>query len=409
MSVSLNHVSTFLNIFHSSIDGRIAKERQDTRDFNWERKGPLPDLGNQNRRVSDRPGYGRNFDAMSDAGSERGGRRNMDQGDGKVRDFSSWERKGPLSPVAAAPMSLREGGRQGSKESTGFRHNSPAWGEGRSQEGSRPPRKEFQEKPVVERQPTASEMDNQWRARMRPDAPAKSPTPEASAPSSPAPVNAAPASRPRLNLQKRTVSEAVDPASSATASDSKASPFGAARPVDTAAKEREVAEKRELAIRQKREADEKAKADKAEEKRLAKEKEKSEPVGEKDPHELEAEKLDNDEEGEEESTQPTPKFDILRRADSNTNDMVVPEEADEEGEENAIVDDKAVKPREIIRETRPTKTNGAWRKDGQQPQQQQTQTTTEAMEEEGWSTVSKPTKQRNNRRNNNMPTRALAS
>lgn len=54
-----------------------------------------------------------------------------------------------------------------------------------------------------------------------------------------------------------------DDASATSATDSKASPFGAARPVDTATKEREVQEKLELALRQRKEADEKAKEDKA--------------------------------------------------------------------------------------------------------------------------------------------------
>jgi len=53
-----------------------------------------------------------------------------------------------------------------------------AWGEGRPQGsqdgGSRPPRREFQERPVVERTPTAAEQDSQWRTKMRPDAPASS-------------------------------------------------------------------------------------------------------------------------------------------------------------------------------------------------------------------------------------------
>lgn len=95
---------------------------------------------------------------------------------------------------------------------------------------------------------------------MRPAPAAKSPvsTPETSTPSSPGGQSAAPIGRPKLNLTKRTVSEA-DPAASAAAGETKASPFGAARPIDTAAKEKEIAEKRQLAVRVKKEQDDKAK------------------------------------------------------------------------------------------------------------------------------------------------------
>ena len=344
---------------------------------------------------------------MSDAGSERGGRRGYEPSDGKVRDFSNWERRGPLPPAAAPAQSLREGGRQGSKDGPpSFRRNSPAWGEGRSQDGSRPPRREYAEKPPVERQPTASELDNAWRARMQPDAPAKSPTPETSNPPSPRPTAAAPlATRPKLNLQKRTVSEA-DPSSSPAASgDSKASPFGAARPVDTAAKERELEEKRLHSVRERKEAEDKAKAERAEEKRSAKDKtdvEKATPTSPKVGRQGSVSKEDS-----EEATPPAPKFDILRRVDSSTNDMVAEDENDEEGEAPAPTDDKAVKPKEVVVDAPAGQTNGSWRSKGSK-QAEETSTTDETLEEEGWSTVSKPTKQRNNRRNN-MPTRALAS
>lgn len=105
------------------LTNEIAKDRQDGRDFSdWSRKGPLPDLPGQQRKASDRPSFpGRSFDNMSDAGSDRGGRRPFEQGDGKVRDFSNWERKGPLSPAMAAAPSLREGGRQRSKDGPAFR------------------------------------------------------------------------------------------------------------------------------------------------------------------------------------------------------------------------------------------------------------------------------------------------
>ena len=335
---------------------------------------------------------------MSDAGSERGGRRGYEPSDGKVRDFSNWERKGPLPATSGQAMSLRDGGRQTSKDGPGFRRNSPAWGEGRSQEGSRPPRREYTDKPPVERQPTASELDTKWRTNMRPDPPAKSPTPESSAPPSPRP-QAAPTTRPKLNLAKRTVSEAVPEAGAAGGADSKASPFGAARPVDTAAKEKEIEEKRQQAIREKKEADDKEKALRVEEKKASKEK----PDQEQPPSSprLTREKSGTKENGEEQA-QP-PKYDILRRVDPATNDMVE-EDEEEDGEPALPVDDKSVKPNEVVVDT-PAQANGSWRKDSTQ---NQTETTTETMEEDGWSTVSKPNKQRNNRRSN-APSRALAS
>ena len=227
---------------------------------------------------------------------------------------------------------------------------------------------------------------------MKPDAPAKSPTPETSNPPSPRPA-AAPATRPKLNLQKRTVSEA-DPGSPAQASDSKASPFGAARPIDTAARERAVEEKRQLAIREKREADEKARAEKAEEKRQAREK--------ADAEKAESPKVPKQSsKGEDEEEKPAgPKFDILRRAESGTNDMLA---EDDQDEEVAPTNDKDVKPKEIVAPA--SQANGSWRKGGAGPKSPEA-TTAESLEEDGWSTVSKPNKQRNNRRGG---PRAIAS
>jgi translation initiation factor 4B len=410
-SVLQSHVSHASLSVPFRTDSWLAKERQDTRDFSdWSRKGPLPDLPSNQRRVSDRPsGYGgRSFDNMSDAGSERGNRRGYGGEEGKVRDFGNWERKGPLSPSTPGPnsLSLREGGRQGSKDGYNFRKNSPSWGEGRSQDGSRPPRREFTERPPPVREPTASELDNQWRSKMRPDVP-KVPTPEASEPSSPTPPSA-PATRPKLNLQKRTVSESEPVASPAQIPDSKASPFGAARPVDTAAKEKEVEEKRQLAIRQRREAEEKVKAEKAEEKRLAKDKTdveagKAKEGGATDTKDAKDAKESNEaDENDEENAQPTPKFDILRRAE--TNDMVADNENDE-GEEPVLpTDDKAVKPKEIVRTPTASKANGSWRNG---PKPQAVESTTTELEEDGWSTVSKPKKQSNRRYGG--PARAAAS
>ena len=391
-----------------------AKERQDGRDFSdWSRKGPLPELPQNQRRVSDRPPFpGRGtstFDNMSDAGSERGGRRQYEQGDGKIRDFSNWERKGPLSPAVSAAPSLREGGRQQSKDSTQFRRASPAWGEGtgRSQDGSRPPRREYQEKPPVERQPTASELDSQWRARMKPDAPARSPTPsrDSSNPPSPAPVTM-PTGRPRLNLQKRTVSEAVhDQTSAASATDSKASPFGAARPVDTTARDREIEEKRQLEIRQRAEQLEKEKAAKAEEKKTAKEAE--ERNG--------AEGKEDDATGQEEDVHAAApsvgkNYEILRRSSEAKNGMTANED-DEAAEPEVVLagaEDKDVKPKEIVRDARPPKPNGDRRRNSQQNKPAPAQETAMTMDEDGWSTVSKNKKQNNNRRSN-QAARAIAS
>ncbi|KAK8076396.1 hypothetical protein PG994_003668 [Apiospora phragmitis] len=200
------------------------------------------------------------------------------------RDFSnlSWERRGPLSPLPQAERSESRGSSRArttdvnrTESLNKERRASPAtWGEGRTAEGSRPPRGEFRERPErpdrPERTPTAAELDNQWRTHMKPDH--KSPEQSqhgSEAPSSPAGPAAAPAGRPKLNLAKRTVSEAPGVTSPplASASDPKANPFGAARPIDTAAKEREIAEKKEQAAKERKEADEKAK----EERRLAKE------------------------------------------------------------------------------------------------------------------------------------------
>ncbi|KAI1094370.1 hypothetical protein F5B19DRAFT_54608 [Rostrohypoxylon terebratum] len=262
------------------------KERQDrgesARDLSsWERKGPLADLpsrgggGGGDRRPAD-------FGERRGPGGFRDGAPPSD--DGKVRDFGNWERKGPLSPLPQTerPAGSRDSSRPRTHDANrgdSFRKDrraSPAtWGEGR-QEGSRPPR-EFKERPErPERAPTAAELDNQWRSNMKPDRSVKSPEQSrdgSEAPPSPAAapaVPAAPAGRPKLNLQKRTVSQSPDvlsPGLPSATGDSKASPFGAARPIDTAAKEREIAEKREQQLKEKREADEKAK----EERRLAKE------------------------------------------------------------------------------------------------------------------------------------------
>ncbi|KAM0263620.1 hypothetical protein ACHAPA_008709 [Fusarium lateritium] len=243
----------------------------------WDRKGPLADA------------------------PSRGGARDFGDRERRPRDpaFESrpqreftWERHGPLAPLSPQEGS---GSRAGSRpraspdamgeRSDSFRGNrrdSPAWGEAR-EGGPRTERPERPDRP--ERTATAADKDMQWRDRMRPAA-AQAASPDGSAPPSPALSNAAPTQggRPRLNLAKRTVSEAPD-ASASGGSDVKASPFGAARPIDTAAREKEIEVKRQQAIQEKKEADEKAK----EERKLAKEAEAKAEAEAKEKAEAEAE------------------------------------------------------------------------------------------------------------------------
>ncbi|OJD16802.1 hypothetical protein AJ78_03045 [Emergomyces pasteurianus Ep9510] len=411
------------------------KERQDTRDYSdWSRKGPLPDAPSQ-RRVSDRPSFGaRGQDSMSDAGGDRPGRRAFEPADTKVRDYGNWERKGPLSPSLPTTSLAREGGRPRSKDGPQFRRASPAWGEARSQDGSRPPRREFHDRPAPERVPTAPELDNQWRARMRPDPPAPkpaAPVPEA-APAATPPAPPAPAQRPKLNLQKRTV-EAEPASPTAPTSDSKASPFGGARPIDTSAREREVEERRQLALRQKKEAEEKAKAEKAEKQKAAKEQEQQEQATKAES--TSAASANGAKEDGSETPQAGKNVEILRRA-GNTEEAPNPERSTETGASDekaeALKEPKVQpkepreprEPREPSRQQPPSKANGNWRNGtprsrgpshghaphrgpqgqakGQQPKAPPTEPAASPAaaepEEEGWSTVS--SKPRNSRRGN---------
>lgn len=338
------------------LTARIAKER-DVKEFDWTRRGPLPAPEPAQRRVPDRSTFGRALDNVSDAGSDRPSRRNFES-DGKPRDFGNWERKGPLSPVGGAPAP-REGGRRSSP--------APAWGEGRSQEGSRPPRRELQE-----RTPTAAELDNSWRSKMRPDAQTSNPPSPAAAPASPAAAPAvpaapaAPASRPRLNLQKRTVTQEV--LSPASGTESKASPFGGAKPIDTATREKQVEERRQVTLRQKKEADDKTKAEKAEKaekQRSAKEQAK-------------AEKPESNEKEGGDVPQGGKNFDILRRTGEEESGMAADQEPAEE----------AAKAAAASQEAPAAQSNGNWRSGPAEAEA--------AGDDEGWSTVS--ARQRNNRR-----------
>jgi translation initiation factor 4B len=177
-----------------------------------------------------------------------------------------------------------------------------------------------------------------------------------------------------LNLAKRTVSEA-EPAPASTTSDSKSNPFGAARPIDTAAREREIEEKRQLALRQKKEADEKAR----EEKRA---KEAAEKAAAKDKPASTAEKSKD---GAAQEKPAARNFEILRRAGEEGGEAAT--DAPANGD---IVQDKAVKPNEVVRD--PPKTEGSWRRKSSTPASPAAPaapagSTTEKLEEDGWSTV----------------------
>jgi translation initiation factor 4B len=195
------------------------------------------------------------------------------------------------------------------------------------------------------------------------------------------------------------VSESDPAPPSATASDSaKANPFGAARPIDTAAREKEIEEKRQLAIRQKKEADDKAR----EEKRAKETAEKAAPK-EKSAAPSTTGSVTSKEAKETEPEEKSAKYEILRRTGGDATDET--EEATGSANGN-IVDDKAVKPKEVVRDP-PAKAGGSWRKSANNAAADKPAgSTTEKVEEEGWSTVTKP--QKNARRGGN-PSRAIAS
>lgn len=226
---------------------------------------------------------------------------------------------------------------------------------------------------------------------MRPDAPVKSdtPTPEPSAPSSPAQA-AAPAQRPRLNLAKRTVSEA-QPAQASASSDAKASPFGAARAVDTAAREREVEEKRQIAIREKKEADDNARAAKAaaqkSERKEGQESENGKAEGEKkengDASKPSFSILQHEEDGDKETGDEG-----SEAADASANG----DAAEDKAAEDKAAEDKAAKPKEFIREPPkgPKNDKGAWRRKSSTPNTPASPKVggaSEKVEDDGWSTV----------------------
>ncbi|KAG6034018.1 hypothetical protein E4U40_004452 [Claviceps sp. LM458 group G5] len=268
---------------------------ESTRDLSdWSRKGPLPDLPGRNG--GGRPG--------SDFGGDRERRSPRDPAaEPRAPREMNWERRGPLAPLS--PQESGPGSRDGSRprpgpdglgergdSHRGSRQGPAAWGEGRQEAGARPLRRPDQ----PERVPTAAEKDFQWRTNMKPDAVVPQQETESPASASTPAAAPAPVSRPRLNLQKRTVSEAPDASANTPTGDAKASPFGAARPINTAAREQAIEEKRQQALREKKEAEEKAK----EERRLAKlaaaEKEESEKAEKAEKAKVEAEEVKKAEE-----------------------------------------------------------------------------------------------------------------
>ncbi|KAK3721521.1 Eukaryotic translation initiation factor 4B [Vermiconidia calcicola] len=368
---------------------------ESTRDFSdWSRKGPLQDLPSSGRQPS--RGFSRGgFDDRSDAGSERGGaRKGFFEGDGKVRDFSNWERKGPLTPAPNNPPA-REGGRMRETGGAMESKQAPAWGEGRSDSGSRPPRREFEPRPSVDRAPTAADQDTQWRSKMRPDA-SPAATPDVSTPSSP--QQQAPKERPKLNLTKRQVSTGAEGAEagafstdSKAATNSKASPFGAARPIDTAAREREIEEKHQMAIRQKKEADDKAKEDKVSRESAARA-QRAERADRGQAQEDDKVTSPTSESGKARRTsrpqngaKPAPKENGEAQAQNKPGFSILQHDNEEGDNEEEAVEDNEDANGEIVSEK------------GTQPQETKIEVskapntnepTAEAMEEEGWSTVS---------------------
>jgi translation initiation factor 4B len=381
----------------------------------------LPGRGSNDRRVSDRGfGSGRTFgDAGSEAGDRRDRRDPFPQDDGKVRDFGNWERRGPLSPLPQQERQAmsREGGRSSTNDGArpeGFRDRraSPAaWGEGRaqgSQDGSRPPRREFHERPVAERTPTAAEQDNQWRAKMKPDALAtKSPVTSregSEAPTSPALTSAStvPASRPKLHLAKRTVTEADKSSLAPGSGDAKASPFGAARPIDTAAKEKEIEEKRLAALKEKKEADEKIR----EENRLAKNAPKADKPATDSGEITESASAEGSEtvKASEKEDQNSSSNDSAGPKDSNRDARLKPADTGAwrrpSGGSKPPRNDAPRGPRgdAVPRGPRhdapraPPRANGSGPVSGNQPVQSPVESEALVPEEDGWSTVSKPKK-----------------
>ncbi|KAF3162160.1 hypothetical protein TWF106_006668 [Orbilia oligospora] len=331
------------------------KDRADDRTNvdTWRRAGPLP--------PAEAPPMRRNNSRYNDNASESGGdnfsRRGSgyghhNEGDGKFRDYNNWERKGPLPPPTPTDTQSESG--RPPRHDRGDRRRSPAvnpfdrerqpslQGEERSERSERP-RREYNRPPAPERVLTAAEKDTQWRRGAKPDIPEEqlkeqykqqpqTPTlpppspahpPKGAHPPSgpkgsyvPPPSPGAPHTRPKLELKKRSEALPVDANQPASHSDAKSNPFGAARPIDTSAREKEIEEKKAKQIAERKARDEKVK----EEKKAAAQAAKAE----------KAEKKARGE-GEPETPSATRSFDLLRRASAaNNTDDINPAELDPE-------------------------------------------------------------------------------
>ncbi|MBE7180677.1 MAG: hypothetical protein INR71_05615, partial [Terriglobus roseus] len=172
------------------------------------------------------------------------------------------------------------------------------------------------------------------------------------------------------------------------------------------------------AIRQKKEADDKARAERKEKA----EKEKAErnaaaKDGDIDPPQ---ENGGDEPAGEGEEQAPKAAYEILRRSEEETEENGAEEEADAEAVDapanGTIVDDKAVKPKEVVRDP-PTGPRGSWRrpsKPNNDAAAAGSGPTAEKLEDDGWSTVPAKGKNQSSRgrgrgRGGNQGARAIAS
>jgi len=191
----------------------------------------------------------------------------------------------------------------------------------------------------------------------------------------------APASRPRLNLAKRTVSEAPQADEGKTSS----SIFGGAKPVDTAARDAAAEEKQREAAKARKEAEEKAREEKkareaAKAERTAADKTPRENGNSRPNNERKPSNTNNDEAPKPNKQQQ--QFEILRRMnEGDGDDAPAPDHDGPDASANGeIVTDKETLPQETVREVVP-KSGNNWR------EQQPSEPTSQALEDDGFTVV----------------------